>query len=227
MRTEDSGALLSLLHLCDSLFPIGGFAHADGLEAAAAGGLVTGGPALRQWMQALLDEGLGRLEGPAVLLAWEHYQYARWEAIERLDEELHALRSSAAGRQASRGMGGRMIRLWQTLHPSSQLEIVAARLPAAMLPVAFAVSCASSGIGSRATVEAFFYTRLASTASAAMRLMAIGQHEAHTIVAELLAGVPQIVDDVMHRHEAPGAFVPALDLAAMSHQYVHSRLFRS
>jgi urease accessory protein len=227
MRTDAAAALLSLLHLCDSLFPIGSFAHAEGLEAAAAAGLVTDGPGLREWMHASLDESLGRLEGPAVLLAWEHYQDARWEAIERLDEELHALRSSAAGRQASRSMGGRMIRLWHALHPSPQLEIVAARLPAAVLPVAFAVSCASSGIGSRATVEAFFYTRLASTASAAMRLLALGQHEAHALVAELLARVPQVVNDVIHRHEAPAAFAPALDLAAMSHQYVHSRLFRS
>ena len=29
-------SLLSLLHLCDSLFPTGGFAHSDGLEAATA-----------------------------------------------------------------------------------------------------------------------------------------------------------------------------------------------
>jgi urease accessory protein len=226
MRTEDAGDLLSLLHLCDSLFPIGSFAHADGLETAAAG-LVTDGPGLREWMHASLEEGLGRLEGPAVLLAWEHYQDERWEAIERIDEELHALRSSAAGRQASRAMGGRMIRLWQALHPSPGLGIVAARLPAATLPVAFALSCASSGIASRATIEAFFYTRLASTASAAMRLIAIGQQEAHALVAELLARVPLVVDDIVDRRELPASFAPALDLAAMSHQYVRSRLFRS
>ena len=27
-------SLLSLLHLCDSLFPIGGFSYSDGLESA-------------------------------------------------------------------------------------------------------------------------------------------------------------------------------------------------
>ena len=32
--------LLALLHLCDSLFPIGGFGYSDGLEAATTAGLL-------------------------------------------------------------------------------------------------------------------------------------------------------------------------------------------
>src|SRR6185503_8361644 len=33
-RPVNGAPLLALLHLCDSLFPLGGFAHSDGLEAA-------------------------------------------------------------------------------------------------------------------------------------------------------------------------------------------------
>ena len=36
--TRRDDALLALLHLCDSLFPIGSFAYSDGLESAAAAG---------------------------------------------------------------------------------------------------------------------------------------------------------------------------------------------
>src|SRR5262249_60943738 len=32
--------LVALLHICDSLFPIGGFGYSDGLEAATAAGAV-------------------------------------------------------------------------------------------------------------------------------------------------------------------------------------------
>ena len=46
--TRPTDALLSLLHLCDSLFPIGSFAYSDGLESAAASGLVTGTADLRR-----------------------------------------------------------------------------------------------------------------------------------------------------------------------------------
>ncbi len=95
------------------------------------------------------------------------------------------------------------------------------------LPVAFGVVCASADIDERAALEAYFYTRLAATISCAMRLMPIGQHEAHLRLADALARVPSLVDGVLARGEQPAAFLPALDLAAMNQQYVHSRLFRS
>ena len=59
------------------------------------------------------------------------------------------------------------------------------------LPVAFAarlrVRPASSGATSR---RGFAYTRLAATVSAAMRLMAIGQTDAHALLARVLDRVP-------------------------------------
>src|SRR5207249_6840530 len=65
---------LAILHLCDSLLPVGAFAYSDGLEAAAvlwpADQLRPetghGADRLRAWMDAMLDETVGRLDGPAV-----------------------------------------------------------------------------------------------------------------------------------------------------------------
>ena len=50
--------LLSLLHLCDSLFPIGSFAYSDGLESAAASGLVTGTADLAEWLEICSGGGI-------------------------------------------------------------------------------------------------------------------------------------------------------------------------
>jgi urease accessory protein len=94
------------------------------------------------------------------------------------------------------------------------------------LPAAFGVVCASAGAEARAAVEAFVYTRLASAASAAMRLMPIGQREAHRVLAARLRAAGRIVDAAVGCASVSG-FAPALDIASMSHQYVHSRLFRS
>jgi len=71
------------------------------------------------------------------------------------------------------------------------------------------------------------YTRLAAATSAAMRLLPIGQHEAHRLLAEMLESVPAAVDRILERGGRPAGFMPAMDLAVMSQQYVHSRLFRS
>jgi urease accessory protein len=228
----DSGHLRVLLHVCDSLFPLGAFAHSDGLEAAAASGLVSAGPSLRAWMEAARDEGLARAEGPALRITSEAFVRRDFLDVGRVDDELHALRPAMAARQASRAMGTRLLATWQQIRPHQDIgELMAfrTRQPGASeftLPVAFGVVCAASGVPLRAALEAYFYTRLAATISAAMRLMPVGQHEAHAILAEMLDGVPNAVEDSMAGTE-PESFVPAFDFAAMSHQYVHSRLFRS
>ena len=53
---------------------------------------------------------------------------------------------------------------------------------APVLPVAFASASASADVDRRSTVEAFAYTRLASTVSAGMRLMPVGQTDAHVLL---------------------------------------------
>jgi len=235
-------SLLHLLHLCDSLFPIGGFAYSDGLETATTVRLLRADttdvkPAtfdihdLGDWMDVCLDEAMGRLEGPAVWQAWPAFRDADWAAIAALDEELHALRPSSGARRSSRAMGLRLLTTWHTLHPDARIEqaLTLARLgrlgPA--LPIAFAGACTCAGIERRPAVEAFAYTRLASTISAAMRLMPIGQTDAHALLARTLDRVPAVVDRIVARDDRVESFSPALDIAAMTQQYLHSRLFRS
>ena len=224
-------SLLALLHLCDSLFPLGGFAYSDGLEAATASGAIADAAALGGWMDVCLDGPIASSEGPTVLLAWSAFHEKDWNTIAELDAEVTALRPSAAARRASRAMGLRLAGTWQALYPDAGLAVLVARArdgtigPA--LPVAFAAVCAASGIDRRISVEAFAYNRLAATVSAAMRLMPLGQTEAHRLLAGTLARVPEAVDAMVARNARAESFAPAMDVAAMSQQYLHSRLFRS
>lgn len=220
---------LALLHLCDSLFPTGAYAHSDGLETATSVGLVKDVADLRRWMEAVLRDSLGRLEGPALLIAWQAWGDQRWPAIVELDAEVHALRPAASGRVASRALGARLLSSWQRIRPGGELDRFVAALdhPRLTFPVAFGVTCAAAGIDRRAALEGFFYTRLAAVISAAMRLMPLGQGDAHALLAEMLARVPAGIDALIERNEPPATFAPALDIAAMRQQFVRSRLFRS
>jgi urease accessory protein UreF len=127
-------------------------------------------------------------------------------------------------------MGWRLATTWQAIHPDAALATLIAMARAGAvgpgLPIAFASVFATAGVDRRASVEAFAYNRLAATVSAAMRLMAIGQTDAHAVLARLIARIPDVVDAV-ERHGSVSAFAPAMDIAAMSQQYIHSRLFRS
>jgi len=227
-----------LLHLCDSLFPVGGFAFSDGLESAAARHLIRDAGELGAWLDTVLDESVGRFEGPAVALAWEAFAAGRWDRLATLDRELIAMRAASAVRASSRAVGARLLKTWHALYPDPRLARMQALVEQGVLwpalPVVFGAACASAGpalrgdgrtIDAREAVEAFAYTRLAATISSAMRLIPLGQLEAHGLLARALERAGQVAALAAGRD--PESFAPAMDISQMTHQYVHSRLFRS
>jgi urease accessory protein len=217
--------------LCDSLFPIGGFAYSDGLERATSVGTIADAAGLQAWLEAMLDDSIGRLEGPALWQAWRAVLDGDFATLIRLDEELTALRPSSSARRSSRAMGQRLLTTWQALHADVRVERLAdmAKEGAVgpVLPLAFAAACASAGVTRRGSVEAYAYTRLAATVSAAMRLMPIGQTDAHRLLSRTLERVPAVVDRLAARGGGSESFAPMMDVALMTQQYLHSRLFRS
>lgn len=223
--------MLQLLHLCDSLFPLGAFAHSDGLETATVAGTVRDADSLQLWVDAVLDEAFGRLDGPIAYRARLAIDEERWDALPRLDAEAIAMRPAASSRRAARSMGQRLLETWRRLHPDARLDrlhqLASCGSIAPSFPVAFAAACACSAVPSATALEGLAYTRLASTVSAAMRLAPVGQNDAHLVLSRALARVPGVVRTIVERNANPESFAPAMDIAAMSHQYLHSRLFRS
>ena len=227
MSAEASLVRLSLLHLCDSLFPLGSFVHSDGLEAAVSSGSVSSGSDLRTWLEATLVVTLTDAEGPAVRDAHAAASTNDFPALAMIDDEMDALRGSASGRNASRAMGTRLLGTWQHIRPSTLVQAAIDARTRYTFPVAFGVVCAASGASVEDALESYCYARLAAIVSAAMRLMSIGQHEAHGLLAEVLGAVPDRVSRIVSGHEPSRSFAPVMEIAAMSHQFVHSRLFRS
>lgn len=220
-----TASLVSLLHLCDSLFPLGAFAHSDGLEAATAAGRVASADDLARWLEATLAQPLRYLDGPAVARAWQAQRDGCVDILRSIDEEVHALRPSSTGREANRAMGARLISTWIRIHPEAPAEL--RDLAPVTLPVAFGAVTAVAGIAQDVAVQGYIYTRLAATVSAAMRLMALGQHAGHQVLSTALTAAPAMARAIVEDDRPLMSFVPLLDIEAMRQQYVHSRLFRS
>jgi urease accessory protein len=222
-----SAGTLALLQLCDSLFPVGSFAHSDGLEAAVSDGRVSSPADFEAWLRAQLCVILAHADGPAVRDAMHAVRTDDLATVASIDEELYAMRPSASGREATRMQGGRLLTTWRHIHRSPGLERVMDARSHFTFPVAFAVVSETSGVGVVDALEGFFYTRLAASMSAAMRLMPLGQYEAHRQLADVLREVPARVARVAASADPPAAFSPGIDIASMQHRYVYSRLFRS
>jgi urease accessory protein len=219
--------LVVLLHLCDSLFPIGSFAHSDGLEAATARNEIRTATELRAWMEVTLAELLGRVEGPAVARAWNFVTHGQFDDAVAMDDEVDALRPTSTGRESTRAMGSRLLKTWRHIRPEDSVRLAFPEPTQLTLPVAFGAVAAASGIPALAALEGFMYTRLAAIVSAAMRLMPLGQHQGHALLAEALSRVPTLAAAVLKDDGPLGAFTPVLDVMVMSQQYVESRLFKS
>ena len=219
--------LVVLLQLCDSLFPIGSFAHSDGLEAATSRLQIQTAAELAEWIDTILVAQLQLAEGPAVSRAWKAFHAAQYAVISSVDDELYAMRVSSVGRAATRAMGTRLLKTWHQIRPDRRLQPVIGERQRMTLPVAFGIVSAASKIPLDAAVQGFFYTRLAATVSAAMRLMSIGQIEAHRLLANAASRVEGRVSGIVAADVPLQSFTPAMDLAAMNQPYGPTRLFRS
>ena len=134
------------------------------------------------WMDVCLDEAFGRLGRAGGRGArGRRFATADWDALVALDESSRRCGPRRRARRASRAMGLRLLKTWQALHPDRALEHAAgARARAARsgrrcrsrLP---ARARLRGDRPARRASQAFAYTRLAATVSAAMRLMPIGQ----------------------------------------------------
>lgn len=222
-----SDARLALLHLCDSLFPVGAFAHSDGLETAVAAGMVRTAEDVKQWLDATLIHVLRPYEGPVVLKAMRLADAGTTAALATLHNEVEAMRPSRTAREASRAIGVRLLKTWQEIRPAPcVVEALATDCPFAF-PIAFGIVAHATSIPVVEAIEGYCYVRLASAVSAAMRLMPLGQLQAHGALAAVLRQVPETAAAIVVDEAPARSFVPLMDLASMNHQYVHSRLFRS
>ena len=230
IETMTPRPLLALLHICDSLFPIGGFGYSDGLEAATATGLVQTPADLEAWLDVCLDEVVGRMDGPAVAPCMVRVRPSRLGGALRARRRDHGDATVVRDAPLEPSHGSQACHDVECSVSRSAADTAARFRPYAIdrsrPPIAFGCACASAGIGMRDAGAAFAYTRLASTTSAALRLMRIGQTDAHAQLAKALGRVPIALESMTTRARLK-SFTPAMDLSAMTQQYLHSRLFRS
>lgn len=212
-------ALLRLLQLSDSQFPVGAFAHSGGLETYAHLDLPS--EALAELLAHQICLGWGRLDLAAVVLAWQRAEDE--EALEHLALDLGACKVIPGVHQTSLKLGRRMLKLADRLFPG--------RAPA-VEPSHHAVILGSLGrrldITLKPLLLGFAQSTLISALAAATRCMPVSPERAQEI---LIALQPQLSDAVTRVLRDPeGSFfssTPALDLRAHQQAHLITRLFQS
>jgi urease accessory protein len=217
----DDQALLKLLQINDSQFPIGSFAHSAGLETYAQEGL--NDVDLSSLLEVQLELGWGRLDLAATALAWDAENTA---TVESLCCELSSWKVVPGLRRSSLSLGRRLLKLAVRLFPGIGEGLINMEDP--HQAIVFGVLGRRLGIGQRALVISFGHNVLLSSLSAATRCMPLSPERAQEI---LIMMQPRLVRAVARILTNPRASLfsatPAIDLRAHQQAYLRTRLFQS
>jgi urease accessory protein len=220
----DTVALLRLLQLFDSQFPVGAFAHSGGLETYAAEGAAL--PQLREVLENQIELGWGKSELAAACLAWHAGVDARSRvALNELSARIHALKVIPAARDTSVRLGQRTLGLVRRLYPDlvAGLDVQPAHHGVVI-----------GAVGRRLDIElrplliGFAQNLAAGTLAAATRCMPVSPAQAqallgdvHDSLAAAVARVQRDPDDHLF------TCTPALDIRVHRQAFLRTRLFQS
>ena len=217
-------SLLRLLHLADSVLPIGGLSHSFGLESMIEDHMLEVDD-LFSYFQNLLEESL-LLEG--VYCRTGHCAASTNCAdLSDINSRLSALRPARESREASLALGRRFLRLVAFLHPSTQI-CAAIEIGDVHFSVAFGYACGVLGFEADQTVAAFLHQNVAASLSAAQRLLPLGQMQSSQMLWELKSCIEHTVERSAGLNiDSASAFSHLPEVASMRHPLLPTRLFVS
>lgn len=223
MTTEEPGgpALVRLMTWLSPAFPIGAFAFSHGLEAAVAEGGLADGETVADWIALLLTDGSAWND--LVLFAQAHRAAAAGDEgqLREIADLARALGGSAERRLETLALGDAFARSaapWSDAGPGG----------GEVYPIAVARVAVAGGVSLRPALEAFAHGFATNLVSAATRLVPLGQSAAmralHALEPVILASAARAASSTQ---DDLGSAAILSDIAAMRHETLPTRLFRS
>jgi len=223
---EEDIALLRLLQLFDSQFPVGAFAHSGGVETyASLGGSL---PELRQLIHAQIDLGWGRSDLAAAAIAWnvgdsETGTLTVSGSLDALALRLDALKIVPVVRDTSVKLGRRTLDLLHRLYPEIAFDL--ARPHHAIV---IGAAARRLGVGARDLLLAYGQNLVMGTLTAAIRCMPISPAQAQTLLVEVHPRIARAVERTLANPDASlFTCTPALDIRSHQQAHLRTRLFQS
>lgn len=219
---NEAQALQRLLAWASPAFPIGVFAYSAGLETAIAESRVADAAATRNWIEGNLRSGSARND--AILAAEACRRQEDAAALRDLADLCLAL-TPARERHEEMLTTGDAFALAARAWPDSVLQ----RLPSpSPYPIAFGAVAGASRVPTGAMLVAFLTTYVQAQISVAIRLVPIGQTDGLAILAALEPVVAALASSLAGATlEHLGSMGYAADIAAMAHETLPTRIFRS
>jgi urease accessory protein len=225
-------SLLPLLHLTDTAFPAGGYAHSFGLETYCQDGRVTDADSLTAFLTMQLEGAAGPCDATAAVTARRRFIAGELAGCCLLDATLEAMKPARELREASRQMGRQTLRVAGALTAHPALTGYLADVDAGRAPghhgVAFGMAAGALGVADEVVAAGYLYSTTSLLVGAALRLMRLGQLEGQRVLWRLHPVIARVAVEATARNaDDMWSWAPGLELASIRHAGLEARLFRS
>jgi urease accessory protein len=215
-------ALLRLLQLTDSTFPVGAFAHSFGLETYVARGNVDNAATLEAFIANTLRHAIAPSDGVACVAAAR--ARADWEDVaQSLDHRLTAMKTVSELREASRTLGLRFLRMATQLfflpRANRYLAAIETKQLHGHMSLAYGLVCHDLELPVEHALAAWFRQYCASLVSVGVRLIPLGQTSGQDLLARLGTTIVDAVERTLGQAiDEMTSFAPGRELAGIIHR---------
>lgn len=219
------------MQINDALFPIGGYIHSYGLETYIQKNKITNSKQAEAYMIQSLKNNFLYTELLAVSLAFDAVRNQDVNKLIRLDELLTAIKVPAELRVASNKLGIRLSKMIESLgltHKSPILAQYMAQSQQLHHSVVYGALVATTELEKNETLEFFIYRAASSMVTNCVKIIPLSQ----TVGQQILYHLYELLDEIVVACKELtlddlGRSMPGMDIAAMQHEVLYSRLYMS
>lgn len=219
------------MQINDALFPIGGYIHSYGLETYIQKNKITNSKQAEAYMIQSLKNNFLYTELLAVSLAFDAVRNQDVNRLIRLDELLTAIKVPAELRVASNKLGIRLSKMIESLgltHKSPILAQYMAQSQQLHHSVVYGALVATTELEKNETLEFFIYRAASSMVTNCVKIIPLSQ----TVGQQILYHLYELLDEIVVACKELtlddlGRSMPGMDIAAMQHEVLYSRLYMS
>ncbi|MFI3254981.1 MAG: urease accessory protein UreF [Eubacteriales bacterium] len=221
-----------LLQINDSQFPIGSYTQSYGLETYVQKNLVHNGKIAEEWLTAQMTSSLLYSELLPVKQAFLYGKHRDLQKLQELEQLSLASRTATELREASLKLGKRFVKTVEGLSVDFSLDFFKQYQEecAGMIshPVAYAVFCAMADLEENMVLSHYLYSQVSANITNCVKLIPLSQTEGQKIFTQLQKNFPKMLEKLQHLGEEDLFLSCAgLDLRAMEHEKLYSRLYMS
>ena len=227
---SDNTSFLAALQLADSFFPIGTYAHSQGLEGMVRRGWVRTAGDVEELLANQLAWSVLPADGVALLNAHRAAGQGDLAALLDIDRHLYSLKLPAELRAASCQHGRRLLQetaafsrhsLSHPMHAGFLARVESKDTPGTGA-VAMGVVSRCLDIPEQWGLLAFCHSYLVGVLSAGLRMLPMTHRQVQDILHRLRPLVLELAGEVGSRSwQDMTSFTPELDIASMTHEGTH------